>query len=121
MKRDPLDVLRELAKGDYYQSLYSCAKELGLQLFENKTDLTRIQLWMLSFASMYSVISTDIALGECPETVLKNFIYEDAYMLYKRKSSNKDMKKKMSNIKLPSKQKEEMIPKSSWSFKRKQK
>ena len=46
--KDPLDTLRELAKEDYYQSMYASCKELGLQLFENRTDLTRIQLWFIS-------------------------------------------------------------------------
>jgi hypothetical protein len=61
--KDPLDTLRELAKEDYYQSMYASCKELGLQLFENRTDLTRIQLWFISFMSIYSVINMDIALG----------------------------------------------------------
>jgi len=124
MVKEPLEVLRALAKNDYYQSLYSCAKELGLQMFENTTDLTKLQLWFLSYASMYSVISTDIVMGECPERVLDNTIFEDAYMQYKRVSSNKDIKKKVTSIKLPKKQQEtgtQITPKSSWVFKRKQK
>lgn len=123
MVKDPLDVLRALSKTDYYQSLYSCAKDLGLQLFENNTNLTKLQLWFLSFASMYSVINMDIAMGECPEKVLDNTIYEDAYMMWKKVSSSKDIKKKTASIKLP-KQKEAdqtITPKSSWVFKRNQK
>ena len=124
MTRDPFEVLRELAKNDYYQSIYNSAKELGLQIFENKTDLTKIQLWFLSFMGMYSVINTDIAIGDVSERVLENTIFEDSYLVYKKRSMDKDMKKKMQSIKLPtSKNKDgvELTPKSSWVFKRKQK
>jgi hypothetical protein len=73
----------------------------------------------LSFAGMYSVLQTDIVLGDVSERVMDNFIYEDAYLHYKRLSSVKDIKKKMSSIKPPKgKGKEEYIPKSTWSFKR---
>ena len=120
MTREPFEVLRELAKSEYYQSLYSCAKELGLQLFQNTTDLTKLQLWFLSFMGMYSAINTDIAMGDVSERVLENFVYEDAYMVYKRQTMNKDLKKKVSGIKSPSKNEAgvELTPKSSWVFKR---
>jgi hypothetical protein len=121
MIRDPFEILRELAKNDYYQSLYSCAKELGLQVFQNTTDLTKLQLWFLSFMGMYSVLNTDIAIGDVSERVLENSVYEDSYMMYKKHTANKDIKKKISSIKSPSKNKNdgvELTPKSSWVFKR---
>ena len=112
---DLLVILRTLAKNDYYQSLYSSAKELGLQIFNNQTDLTRIQLWFLSYMSLYAMINMDIALGEVSEKVLEDTIYEDAYMYYKKKSSGKEMKKKTQQIQSPNK---ETASKSSWVFKR---
>jgi len=119
MIKDPIDTLRELAKTDYYQAVYNNAKELGMQMFENTYNFTRLQLMFLSFAGMYSCIQTDIAMGDIGERVLDNFIYEDAYMHWKRVSSTKDIKKKISSIKQPKgKGKEEYIPKSTWSFKR---
>lgn len=118
MKKDSLDLLRELAKSDYYQSLYSSCKELGLQLFKNNTDLTRLQLWFISYMATYSVINTDIAMGEISEKVLDNFIYEDAYLLYKKRSSNKDLNKKSSQIKNKSNEKQE-VSSSKWVFRKK--
>ncbi len=120
--REPLDILRELAKNDYYQSLYSSAKELGLQLFENTSDLTRIQLWFLSYMSLYSVINMDIALGEISDRVLENVIYEDAYMLYKKKTNIKDVKTKLHSkptIKPKNNESDVVVsPKSTWLFKK---
>ena len=116
-----MDALRTLAKTDYYQSLYNNAKELHLQFFENNSNFTRIQLIFLSLAGMYSVIQTDIVLGEVSEKVLDNFIYEDAYMHYKQKTAGKDTKQ-VNTLKRASQKtqgKEEYVPKSAWSFKRK--
>ena len=115
--KDPLDTLRDLAKEDYYQSLYSSAKDLGLQLFENRTDLTRIQLWFISFMSIYSVINMDIALGEVSERVLENTIYEDAYLMYKKKTGAKKVNKSKEPVITPARGKEE-VSKSQWLFKR---
>ena len=115
--KDPLDTLRELAKEDYYQSMYASFKELGLQLFENRTDLTRIQLWFISFMSIYSVINMDIALGEITDRVLENTIYEDAYLVYKKRSSAKKLIKPREATIQPGKKQDE-ITKSQWLFKR---
>ena len=115
--KDPLDTLRELAKEDYYQSLYSSCKELGLQLFENNTDLTRIQLWFISFMSIYSVINMDIALGEITDRVLENVIYEDAYLVYKKRSSAKKVNKAREPVIQPGKKVDE-VNKSQWLFQR---
>jgi len=117
--REPLDILRELAKNDYYQSLYSSAKELGLQIFNNNTELTRIQLWFISFMGMYSMINMDIALGEVSDKVLENTTYEDAYLWWKKKSTGPEIKKKKNELTSPSnKTEKEVAPKSSWVFKR---
>jgi len=112
---DYLSELRRLAKTDYYQSMYTASKELGLQLFRNNTDLTKMQLWFLAYMSIYNVINTDIAMGEIGERVLENEIYEDAYLIYKKKQFTKDLKAhKQQQITSP----EKSSPHSSWSFKR---
>jgi len=120
---DPLGVLRTLAKSNYYQTIYGSCKETGLKIFENTTDLTFIQLWFLSFLSIYSVLNMDVAIGDAPEKVLEDVIYEDAYLHFKKKSGQKDYKKKQDQLKNPqriSKNKNEVetAPKSKWLFKR---
>ena len=111
---DFVAVLRKLAKSDYYQSLYSSAKELGFQIFDNNTDLTKIQLWFLSFMGMYNSINLDIAMGEVSERVLENETYEDAYLVYKKKQFSIDMK----NSQKQKIESQNSIPKSQWVFKK---
>lgn len=91
-------------------------------MFDNKKDLTMLQLWFLSYLGMYSMINTDVVVGECSKRVLDNTIYEDAYILYKNKSANKNVKNSASSIKLPKQNEDKQLtPKSTWVFKRKQK
>jgi len=118
MRKDPLVILRELAKTDYYQSLYNSAKDLGLQIFENKTQLTKIQLWFLSYIAMYSSINLDIATEDVSDKVLDNVIYEDAYLHYKRKKKIKNKNKRpMVKAKTETSEKE-VVRTSSWVLKR---
>ena len=59
----------------------------------------------------------DIAMGDVPERVLDNTIFEDAYLCYKKKSSQKDFKKRNEQIKAPqNKADRETAPKSKWLF-----
>jgi hypothetical protein len=111
---DFVPVLRIIAKSDYYQSMYVTAKDLGLHIFQNTTDLTKVQLWLLSYMSMYATINMDIAMGEVSERVLDNEIYEDAYMTYKKKQLTKDIKNKIHQVDTKSKEQ----PSSQWVFKR---
>lgn len=78
--------LRKLAKTDNWQTLYSLAKELHLQLFQNVYNFTSIQITFLNFLAFYNNLYLDIAMRDIDEIVLENFIYEDAYMYWKRKN-----------------------------------
>ncbi len=91
-----LKYLRELAKTDYYQTLYNQVKELHLKLFKNDSDLSDIQIRFIGFLNFYSNLFLDFALGEIEDTVFTDEIYEDAYMYYKHN------KKEDSDQKLPS-------------------
>jgi len=115
MTDDVIDIVRKLAKTDYYQSMYSCAKELNMHIFVNTTDLTQLQLWLLSYMGMYSTINLDIAMGEINERVLENDVYEDAYLMYKKKQFSKDLKK---NLPITKGVSEQGSPQSQWSFKK---
>lgn len=116
--------LKKLAKSDYYQSLYNCAKEINVQLFKNVYDFSRLQLMFVSYLAYYSNIFMDIAIGDCSDRVLDNEIYEEAYSYYRRESLGKEAKKKFNSIKLPKQKKDDntvITPKSTWVFKRKRK
>ena len=82
--------IRILAKSNYWQTTYSASKEIGIELFENKRDLTSIQSVFINLLGFYDSLFTDIVLQEIDDIVLKNEIYEDAYMYYRRKKQKKD-------------------------------
>jgi hypothetical protein len=83
---DTTSLIRKLAKGDKYQSLFSYAKDLRFKLFLNEEDLTEIQIMFLRYLTFYSSIYMDIALGDVDDRVLENDIYEDAYVMYRNKN-----------------------------------
>lgn len=83
-------IIRKMAKSSRWQAIYSNAKELKLKLFENELDLTELQVLFLNYLSFYSSLYMDIAMGDVAEFVTDNFIYEDAYMYYKRKCDDKN-------------------------------
>jgi len=90
--------LRTLARSTEYQTLYSRAKDLGLELFDNKKNLSKIQITFLNLLETYSSLYQDIAMGEkyINEEVVEDDTRCDAYLVYKRKT-RKD--KKLSNKK----------------------
>jgi hypothetical protein len=89
--------IRNLAKSNYYQGLYSIDKNLGLRLFYNTVDFTPIQMNFLNYLAFYSNLFAEIYLGEIGDIVLENFIYEDAYSLWK----SKDKKREQTKLKQP--------------------
>ena len=85
--------LRNLAKSDYYQSLFSLGKELHtINIFSNNIDFSEIQMMFLKYLSMYSVLYLDIALGDIDDRVLENEVYEDSYLMYKNKKDKEKNK-----------------------------
>lgn len=102
------DYIRELAKSDYWQTLYIRSKEIGtLQLFTNCTELTDLQVQFLAWLEIYSSLNTDIAMKEpyINDEVIDSDIRTDAYLWYRRKikGQKKDTKKRQmdSKSKLP--------------------
>jgi hypothetical protein len=109
--------IRKLAKSDYYQMLYSQAKELHFKLFKNDFDFSHLQLTFLNYLLFYHNIYTDIAVKDVDEVVMENEIYEDAWMYYKYHRKSKEELKPDSKL---SRQKHEAEPKETfqWVFKR---
>jgi len=86
--------LRTLAKSIKAQNLFLAAKEInGIRLFHNKFDLSKIQNIYLSYLYNYDSINKDIVIEKISEHVLDSEIYEDAYLLWKRKNIKKIDKK----------------------------
>jgi len=94
-------VLRRLARSDFWQNTYSHAKELGFNLFQNTTALSKIQVIFLSWLSVYNSLYQDLALDEdyIDEDVIKDDIRADAYLLWKKRVKyKKKSKKKNENV-----------------------
>jgi len=105
-------ITSKLAKSNYYQTIYGNSKDIGIKLFKNDRDLTKLQVFFLNELSKYQSLFLDITLGEVDEIVLKDKIYEDAYLYYKRKKRVKQ--EDFKNV-------QQQPPKNSfqWIFRRK--
>ncbi|KKN15272.1 hypothetical protein LCGC14_0987590 [marine sediment metagenome] len=80
--------LRKLANTLYYQTLF--IRE-DLNVFNNNTDLSDIQISFFSLLGFYHNLNMEVNMGEVDSKVYESPIYEDAYMYYKH---NKDKKKR---------------------------
>lgn len=83
--------IRELAKSNKFQTIYIGSKEGTLNLFNNKSDYTDLQILFINYLSFYNNLYLDIATSEVEEIVLKDHIYEDAWTYYKRKQKVKEL------------------------------
>ena len=108
--------IRELAKQQKWQLIYSAAKELNINLFKNNNDYSYSQILFLNYLAFYSSLNLDIYISEVSEIVLKSEIYEDGYQAYK---NSKDKKEKLPVLKNPKQENLEDNPKSTrWIFSR---
>ena len=89
-----LEKIRALAKTTYYQTLYKEAGPLHLQLFNNSKDLTYLQIIFLNYLNFYQILIEETASKDISPEVLKDVIYEDAYMTYRRESAVEKKKDK---------------------------
>ena len=106
-------LIRKLAKNDYYQTLFSLGKEWhNINLFENKSDFTEIQLLFLRYLNFYSQLYLDIALNDVRDVVLENMIYEDSYMFYKTKKTKQEQSHESPTNKV------QPLSKTRWLFKK---
>ena len=89
--------VRNLAKLPRFQNLFIASKEIGIQLFTNKIDLSKLQEIYLNYLYMYDSIFKDIAYYNISKKIIDNEIYEDSYILWKRENkkekidNNKDL------------------------------
>jgi len=83
--------IRKLARTTYYQLLYQNAKELRLSLFENKLNLSGIQIiftyWLRTYGQLYENITLDEYLNI---KVINNDIRLDAYLVLKKEERKKE-------------------------------
>jgi len=95
-----IDLIRKLAKSIKFQNLYQATKEInGILLFKNSMDFTWLQQIFLSYLYFYSNLNTEVVTNKLSEKIFNNFIYEDAYMLWRREVGyDKESKDKKRDI-----------------------
>jgi hypothetical protein len=86
--------VRKLAKRTDILNQFAAAKELkSIRFFINEIDLSKIQNSFLSYLYLYYNLYQDIYTDKVSSKVTDDEIYEDAYLYYKSKVSDKVIKK----------------------------
>ena len=86
------NALRQLAKSNRWQIVYSRSKELsGIKLFSNEVELTPLQLAFLQWLEIYHSLEVDLATKEkgISRDVIEDDYRVDAY-LYCREHKDKN-------------------------------
>ena len=100
MNKNHQDPLRKLARGMKYQSLYSRASELtGIQIFDNTSDFSSIQLDFLYWLTLYHRLYQDLVMGvEClTQEVIDDDLLCDCYLIWERKVKRPEELAKIKN------------------------
>ena len=86
-----LQILKKLARSNEQQILYNRAKEININLFNNVSDLSKVQIWYLYFLEMYHILYQDLNIGEdfITEEVIKDDIRTEAYLLIRKEKQEK--------------------------------
>ena len=109
--------IRKLASSDDEQNIYILSKDHScIQLFINTREFTYIQHLYLKYLSFYYNLYSDIAIGDVDEIVMKKFIYQDAYLMWKNDNDKNKYKNKSSEINNQEKH-EQTKRASQWIFK----
>lgn len=91
------DKLRNLAKTDYWQLIYrSSLESSNVQLFENVTNLSGIQIRFIYWNSVYKLLNDELANREdtrLTQAVIDNDYRADAYLIYRNKKNDFLLKK----------------------------
>lgn len=88
--------LRQLALTGYWQSLYRASKENGIQLFENNTNLSGLQVVFLYWCEIYSFLYDLIAKKEYPflnDEYIKSDVRVDAFLYYRKRQTELELAK----------------------------
>jgi hypothetical protein len=96
-------LIRKLALSNKYQNLFTSAKDFGsIKIFENNTDLTKIQNLFLNYLYFYDSLYRDLVTEKISKHLMDCELYEDSYVIWKKeKMKNLDKKEdKSSNVKL---------------------
>lgn len=87
--------IRKMAKSSYWQGIYKASKDTnGIQLFNNKTDLSGLQYLFLYWLKAYNILYEELMTKESEyltEDAIKDDIRCDAYLYYRQRQFEKRM------------------------------
>ncbi len=86
-------LIRQIAKSSEHQSNFVAAKDFKISIFDNNSDLSRLQKIYMSYLYFYHDILIDISMKKVSEKIMDNEFYEDSYMTYKREKKEDKPKK----------------------------
>lgn len=109
------NLIRKLAKCNYYQTIYSQEKNLGIRLFNNESNLIYAQIVFLNYLSFYSSLYFDYNVGDVDDRVFESYIREDAYMYFKKKNKDKKKEKREDKVLNPKKKANKPVT-TQWVF-----
>lgn len=89
--------IRQLARSTYWQEIYNASKNgSNIQLFKNNSDFSGIQYLFLYWLRVYSMLYDELYSMEwynLDEEVIKNEVRTDAFLYYRRKKQEAELKK----------------------------
>lgn len=79
--------IRKLARSRDAQIVYARAKDMGIKLFDNQSDLTPIQLNFLQWLEIYNSLYGDLFCHKegLTEKVIDNDFLCDGYLIWERR------------------------------------
>lgn len=81
--------IRQLAKSPYYQNLFSMSKKCtNIQIFDNVSNFSGRQVYLLQWCSVYEMLYEELAKHEddlLTENVINDSYRCDAYLAYRYK------------------------------------
>lgn len=112
--------LRKLATTNYWQLLYKNAKDINIPMFDNKENLSGIQLAFLYWLNLYSQLYENLGMDEfLNEKVIEDPIRLDAY-LYLKKVEREKERREIAKEKIKNRLKRPMQNVSHTAFYKKQ-
>jgi hypothetical protein len=88
--------IRQLARSGYWQSLYRASKESGIQLFENVTNLSGLQIIFIYWLEIYSFLY-DLIIKKEYEFLnykyIENDIRVDSFLYFRKRQNELELVK----------------------------
>jgi len=86
------DPLRRLARSARWMTLYARAKDMNINLFENQSDFSDIQIIFLQWLETYHFLYMELASQDKPKLsrkIVEDELLCDAYLIYDRDITRK--------------------------------